>query len=169
MLNLIKRNCFWVAFSVVNFHPGFLLWSTCQWTQLTILYGSWLEKHKYGFKFHVGYNMLKIWHSEAIPTFQAKFQSLISHIRGIARNLSLLPRLAEGALEYMKVTYGTSAYWRTKTGGIRCKISSKKEGRSVWAPKKLGSFSLNSQKLVSFSVQKCHFKPKFANFTLQLP
>ena len=30
----------------------------------------------------------------------------------------------------------TSAYRRTKIGGIRCKISSKKGGHSVWAPNK---------------------------------
>ena len=53
----------------------------------------------------------------------------------------------------------------------RCKISSKKVGHSVWAPKKWGFFffGVGSQKWGSFSVQKCNFKAEFANFLLKLP
>ena len=63
----------------------------------------------------------------------------------------------------------TSAYRRTKIGGIRCKISSRKGGHSVWVPKKWGLFWCGLPKWGSFSVQKCNFKAKFANFLLKLP
>ena len=58
-----------------------------------------------------------------------------------------------------------------KVGGILCEISSKKWGGLVWAQKKKKKkrevFSgVDSQKMESFSVQKCNFKPKFANFML---
>ena len=38
----------------------------------------------------------------------------------------------------MKVMY--IAYWKTKVGGIWCKISFKKMGHSMWAPNKWGLF-----------------------------
>ena len=62
----------------------------------------------------------------------------------------------------------TSAYRRMKVGGIRCRVSSKKGGHSVWAPKKKKGVFLDSQKWESFSVQNWNFKPKFANFMLKL-
>ena len=63
----------------------------------------------------------------------------------------------------------TCAYHRTKVGGIWCKISLKKVGHSVWAPRYRLFFGVDSKKLASFSVQKCNFMQKFANFMLKLP
>ena len=48
----------------------------------------------------------------------------------------------------------TSAYRRTKVGGFRCKISSKKGGHSVWAPKKRGPFLVLTPKNGGHSVCK---------------
>ena len=68
----------------------------------------------------------------------------------------------------------TSAYRRTKIGGIRCKISSKKGGQSVWAPKKKkkkkngGFFGVDSQKWGSFSVQKMPFQGKICTFSVEI-
>ena len=63
----------------------------------------------------------------------------------------------------------TSAYLRTKIGGLQCTISSKKGCHSVWAPKKWGLFWCGLPKWGLFSVQKCNFKAKFANSLLKLP
>ena len=69
----------------------------------------------------------------------------------------------------MKVTF-KCLYRRTKIGGVRCKISSKKRGSFGVGTKKMGAFfGVGSQKLGSFSVQKCNFKAEFANFLLKLP
>ena len=39
----------------------------------------------------------------------------------------------------------------------------------MWAPKNGGFFGVDFQTWGSFSVQKCNFKAKFANFLLKLP
>ena len=68
-----------------------------------------------------------------------------------------------------------SAYRRTKIGGVRCKISSKKMGHFGVGTKKKkkkkngGFFGVYSQKWGSFSVQKCNFKENLVNFLLKLP
>ena len=63
----------------------------------------------------------------------------------------------------------TSAYRRTKIGCIQCKITSKKGVIRCGHQKNGGFFGVDSQKWGSFSVLKCNFKAKFANFLLKLP
>ena len=63
----------------------------------------------------------------------------------------------------------TSAYRRTKIGGIQCKISSKKGGHSVWAPKKWGLFWCGLPKMGVIQCAKLQFQGKICNFQLKLP
>ena len=57
---------FW---SVVSFHPGAVLLNMGVNPNKLYVYGSWLEEHKSGFKFNVGYSMMKIWHLEVTYLF----------------------------------------------------------------------------------------------------
>ena len=67
--------CFWFDFSVMAFHPGFFFVKyRCEPNKPLCMDGSWLEEDKYGFNFHVGYSMLKIWHSESIHHFRQNFK-----------------------------------------------------------------------------------------------
>ena len=54
-----------------------------------------------------------------------------------------------------------------KVGAFGVRFSSKKELFSVGSKKKGIFFDMDSQKWGSFSVQKCNFKPKFADFMLK--
>ena len=74
-----------------------------------------------------------------------------------------------GGHSNMKVTYKCLPENENRgPSGIRCKISSKRGGHSVWTSKNGGFFGVDSQKWRSFGVQKCNFKAKFAKFLLKL-
>ena len=62
----------------------------------------------------------------------------------------------------------TSAYRRTKIGGIRCKISSKKGGHSVWAPKKWGLFWCGLSKMGLIQCAKMQFQGKICKFSVKI-
>ena len=62
----------------------------------------------------------------------------------------------------------TSAYRRTKIGGVRCKISSKKGGHSVWAPKKWGLFGLDSKTIGVIQCVKMQFQGKICKFSVKI-
>ena len=62
----------------------------------------------------------------------------------------------------------TSAYRRTKIGGIRCKISSKKGGHSVWAPKKWGLFCCGLPKMGVILCAKMQVQGKICKFSVKI-
>ena len=66
----------------------------------------------------------------------------------------------------MKVTY--KYLQDNKSRDIRCKISLKKGSFGVGSKNRIFS-DVEFQKWGSFSMRKCNFKPKFANFMLKLP
>ena len=63
----------------------------------------------------------------------------------------------------------TSAYWRTKVGGIRCRIWRNKTGHSMLVQKNGVFFWCGIPKIrVIQCAKNAIFKPKFANFMLKL-
>ena len=62
----------------------------------------------------------------------------------------------------------TSAYRRTKIGGIQCKISSKKGGHSVWTPKKWGLFWCGLLKMGVIQCAKMQFQGKICKFSVKI-
>ena len=68
---------------------------------------------------------------------------------------------------HSNMKWRTSAYRRTKIGGIQCKISSKKGGHSVWAPKKMGAFLCGLLKMGVIQCAKMQFQGKICKFSVK--
>ena len=64
----------------------------------------------------------------------------------------------------MKVSWGTCAYWRTKVGGIQCKMSLKKKKSFGVGSKNMGSFWCELPKKGAIQCAKMQFQAKIYKF-----